>query len=119
MQVLANTLSPEWSVRQEAELALNHARTNPAFPGSLANVAAQEGVDIAVRQSALTNLRLFIDKNWNPVDVQDEQPIPIAKETRDELKRILLQITLSREDKKKIKILARWAPATGNLFCRD
>jgi importin-9 len=120
VQVLANTLSSDQQVRQQAELALNHARTNAAFPISLANVAAQEAVDIPVRQGALTNLRIFIEKNWNPADAQDEPTIPISQETRDEIKRILVRITLSQEDKKKIKILARLGlTARLECACRD
>lgn len=110
IQVLTNTQSPEQPVRQQAELALNHAKSNPAFPVSLASVAAHTAVDTAIRQSALTSLRQFIEANWNPEDGYGEPPVNISDEAKGRLRSILLELTLSPEENRKVKISSRYAP---------
>lgn len=107
VQVLTNTQSPDQPIRHQAELALNHAKSNPAFPVSLANVAAHTSVDTSVRQAALSSLRLFIESNWNPDDQDVEPVIAISDEARAQLRRILLELTLSPEENRKVKIAAR------------
>lgn len=110
IQVLTNTQSPEQPIRQQAELALVHARTNPAYPVSLANVAAHTAVDIAVRQSALTTLRQFIEANWSPEDGNGDPGVSISEEAKVQLRRTLLELTLSPEESRKVKISSRYAP---------
>ena len=110
IQVLTNTQSPDQPVRQQAELALNHAKTNPAFPVSLANVAAHTSVDTAIRQAALSSLRQFIEANWNPEDGYGDSAINISEEAKGHLRRILLELTLSPEENRKVKISSRYAP---------
>lgn len=106
--VLANTQSPNQGPRQQAEIELKHARTNPAFPTSLANIAAHTSIDTGVRQAALSTLRLFIEKNWSPEDADAVEPrVEISEETRQQLRRALLDLALSNEDNRKVKIAAR------------
>ena len=106
--VLANTQSPDQGPRQQAELELKHALTNPAFPISLANVASHASIDTAVRQAALTNLRLFSETNWSPEDKDEAgQQVAVPEETRELLRRTLLDLVLSTEDNRKVKIAAR------------
>ena len=112
VQLLANTQLPDQAPRQQAEIELKHARSNPAFPLSLANVAAHTSIDTAIRQSALTNLRLFIEKNWSTEDPDGEPQIPIADEIRGQLKQTLLDLSLSPEEDRKVKISARYAHQT-------
>lgn len=107
MQLLANTQLPDQAPRQQAELELLKARKNPAFPVSLAKVASHTSISTAVRQSALTSLRLFIEANWVADDPEDEPVIPIDEETRTFLRQGLLDLVLSEEDDRKIKISAR------------
>lgn len=110
IQVLTNTQSREQPVRQQAELALHHAKSNPAFPVSLASVAAHTAVDTALRQSALTSLRQFIEANWNPEDGYGDPPVAISDEAKGQLRSILLELTLSPEENRKVKISSRYAP---------
>ena len=110
IQVLTNTQAPEQPVRQQAELALGHAKANPAFPVSLANVAAHTAVDTGIRQAALTTLRQFIEANWNPEDNYGDPAITISDDVRGQLRRIMLELTLSPEENRKVKISARYAP---------
>ncbi|KEZ41425.1 Importin-beta domain-containing protein [Scedosporium apiospermum] len=117
VQVLTNTQSPDQPVRHQAELALNHAKSNPAFPVSLANVAAHTSVDTSVRQAALSSLRLFIESNWNPDDQDVEPVIAISDEARAQLRRILLELTLSPEENRKVKIAASYA--VGKMAIHD
>jgi hypothetical protein len=109
VQLLANTQSSEQGPRQQAEIELKHARTNPAFPQSLANVASHTSVNTATRQAALTTLRLFIEGNWSPEQVDGEPQIPISNDARLQLKQTLLDLALSPEEDRKVKISARYA----------
>ncbi|KAH7134349.1 armadillo-type protein [Dactylonectria macrodidyma] len=117
VQLLANTQLPDQAPRQQAEIELKHARTNPAFPLSLANVAAHASIETNIRQAALTNLRLFIEKNWNVDDDEGEPQIPIADESRGQLKQTLLDLALSPEEDRKVKISASYA--VGKIAIHD
>lgn len=117
MQLLANTQLPDQAPRQQAEIELKRARSNPAFPLSLANVAAHTSIDTSIRQAALTNLRLFIEKNWSAEEDDSEPPIPIADESRGQLKQTLLDLALSPEEDRKVKISASYA--VGKIAIHD
>jgi importin-9 len=105
--ILANTQSAEQGPRQQAEINLKHATTNPAFPLSLANIAAHTAIDTSIRQVALTTLRLFIQSNWSLEDRDGEPQVEISDATREQLRRVLLDLALSNEDNRKVKISAR------------
>lgn len=109
VQLLANTQLPDQAPRQQAELELKAARKDAAFPVSLANVAAHTSVDTSIRQAALSTLRLFIESNWANEDPDEVPPIPISEEARAALKQTLLELALSTEDERKVKISARCA----------
>ncbi|KOS23215.1 Importin subunit beta-5 [Escovopsis weberi] len=109
VQLLASTQLSEQAPRQQAEIDLKRARTNPAFPVSLANVAAHASVDTAIRQSALSTLRIFIEKNWAAEELESEPQIPISDESRARLRNTLLEIALSAEGDRKVKISASYA----------
>jgi len=106
-QLLANAQLPEQAPRQAAEIEIKRARTNPAFPISLARIAAHSSIDTSIRQSALSTLRLFIEKNWAVEELDDEPQIPISDEAREILKQTLLEVALSPEEDRKVKIAAR------------
>ena len=105
VQLLSKTQLPDREPRVRAEQELKDASSNPAFPTSLANIAAHTSVETNIRQSALTTLRLFIESNWSPDE--DESPIPISDEARSQLKQTLLDLVLSTEGDRKVKISTR------------
>lgn len=107
VQLLANTQRAEQVPRQQAEIDLKRASTNPAFPLSLANIAAHTAIDTAIRQAALSLLRQFIERNWVDDEDPDETVIPISDETREKLRQTLLDLALSPEDDRKAKVSAR------------
>ena len=107
VQLLANTQLPDQAPRQQAEIELKRARSNPAFPVSLANVASHTSVATGVRQSALSTLRRFIESNWAPDDPDDEPPVPISEDARGLLRQSLLDLALSPDEDRKVKIAAR------------
>ena len=108
VQLLSNAQSPEQGPRQQAEIELKRARTNPAFPTSLAAIASHTSVSLEVRQAALSTLRIFIENNWVIGDEpDDEPPVPISDESREQLRQVLLDLALSSEDDRKVKIAAR------------
>lgn len=112
VSLLANTQSSDQGPRQQAEIELKHARANPAFPTSLANIANHNSIDVAIRQAALSTLRLFIEKNWNTEDRGfDEPPVDISDTSREQLRNTLLEIALSDEDKRPVKVAARYGGA--------
>jgi len=109
VQLLANTQLPAEGPRKQAELELRHAQSNPAFPLSLANVAAHTSIASEIRQSALSVLRGFIEHNWSPEGDDDKGPrFPIPDATKDQLRSKLLELALSNEDDRKIKSLVRY-----------
>ncbi|TDZ31386.1 Importin subunit beta-5 [Colletotrichum spinosum] len=110
VSLLANTQSSEQGPRQQAEIEIKHARANPAFPTSLANIANHTSIDTSIRQAALSTLRLFIERNWSPEDRDhSESPVDISDASRDQLKNTLLEIALSNENNRLVKIAASYA----------
>jgi hypothetical protein len=110
VSLLTAAQSSNGNERRQAELTLKQAKTNDEFPLALARIAGHASVPIEVRQAALSTLRLFIEANWNPEDLDDsEEPIiHISEPTREHLKAMLLELVLSTEDERKIKTAARY-----------
>jgi importin-9 len=107
VQILANTHSAAEGPRKQAELDLKHARTNPAFPISLANIGSHASVTLEIRQSALSSLRQFIERNWT--GESDEGPvIPISDQVKEQVRSVVLEIALSSDEERKIKTAARY-----------
>ncbi|KAF5129943.1 Importin subunit beta-5 [Metarhizium brunneum] len=117
VQLLANIQLPDQGPRQQAEIELRHARTNPVFPVSLAKIASHASVSTGVRQAALTSLRQFIEGNWAIGDQDDEPIIPIDDDTRAILRQSLLDLALSQEEDRKVKISASYA--VGKIAIHD
>ena len=105
-QLLASTQLAQEGPRKLAELELLHARTNPEFPSALARIAALASAPVQIRQAALTTLRKFVEDNWSN-EGGDAIPIPIPDPTREQIKNILLELVLSPEDQRKVKLAAR------------
>ncbi|KAG6188934.1 hypothetical protein E4U27_006853 [Claviceps purpurea] len=109
VQILANTQLLEQVPRQQAEIELKRARTSPAYPVALAKIASHTSVSTNIRQAALSSLRQFIEHNWAVGDQDDEPIIPISDDTRAILKQSLLDLSLSQEQDRKVKIAASYA----------
>ncbi|KAL8352437.1 hypothetical protein RB601_002649 [Gaeumannomyces tritici] len=109
--LLANTLATD-DVRKQAEVGLKQAEANPAFPLSLANIAAHTSVDGGVRIGALLTLRRFIARNWteDADDEEDDSPrVPVPDHVKDQLRPKLLELAISDEDDTKIKSSVSYA----------
>jgi hypothetical protein len=107
MQLLSNSQLPEQAPRQQAEIELKHASTNPAYPPALANVAAHTSVETKIRQAALSTLRLFIEANWVNDQFNSEPAIPIADDAKAQIRQTLLDLALSPEEDRKVKVAVR------------
>ncbi|RDA94750.1 hypothetical protein CP533_6734 [Ophiocordyceps camponoti-saundersi (nom. inval.)] len=107
-QLLANTQLPDEAPRKQAEIELKRAHANPAFPVCLANIASHASVASAVRQAALTTLRLFIERNWPGDNADDEPLVAISDEARALLKSSLLDLALGLDEDRKVKISASY-----------
>ncbi len=107
-QLFVNTQLSSEAPRKLAEIELIHSRTAPEFPTALLNLAATKvGYSVEIRQAALSTLRKFIEDNWSP-DGHDGVPIPISDETKAWLRQAILELVLSPEDERKIKVAARY-----------
>ena len=106
LQLLADTQLPAEGPRKQAELHLQQARSDPAFPGALSAIASHSSVAPEIRQQALLILRPFVEKNWSG---QDEKglTIQIPDATKEQLRSQLLDLAISSDTDRKIKIAAR------------
>ncbi|CAK7263999.1 hypothetical protein SEPCBS119000_000776 [Sporothrix epigloea] len=114
VRLLSDTQLAEEEPRKRAELELKSAQTNPAFPGSLAAVAANSTYPTQIRQSALTVLRQFIQRNWTSDGDDDEDDeddeadagrpqIPIADTVKQQLRVQLLELATRDENDRLVK----------------
>jgi len=106
--VLANTQVAHEGTRKQAELDLLHAQRNPEFPLALTRIGQHTGAPVEIRQSALTCLRKFIEKNWTPDDAASGPQIPIPDDTKAYLRNAILELVLSPEDERKVKVAASY-----------
>src|SRR3954451_5629886 len=87
LQLLADTQLSAEGPRKQAELQLLLAQSNPAFPSSLSAIASHSSVAPEIRQSALSVLRGFVEKNWGGLDEDGNGPAnPIADATKEQLR---------------------------------
>ena len=107
VQLLANTQLAAQGPRQQAEIDLSRAKSNPEFPLALARIAAHTNAPSEIRQSALSTLRKFVVDNWSPDDY-DEQRYPIPDPTKDQLRSMMLELVLNTEVERKVKTAARY-----------
>lgn len=105
--LLAEAQRSEQVPRQQAEIELKRAQTNPAYPTALANIASHTSINTGIRQAALSTLRLFIQNNWAVDDPSNEDPIPISDETRQVLRQTLLDLAVSSENDRLVKVATR------------
>ena len=109
LQLLADTQLPAEGPRKQAELHLQQAQTNPAFPSSLAAIASHSSVSPEIRQSALLVLRTFVERNWAAVDEDGNRADVQVEEPTKELLRVqILELATSNDADRKIKSAARY-----------
>jgi len=106
VQLLANTQLPQEGPRKQAELDLIRAKTNLDFPLALGRIGGNTALPVEIRQSALTTLRKFIEESWSP-EGSDGVHVPISLETKAQLRQGILELVLSTEDERKVKVAAR------------
>jgi hypothetical protein len=108
LQLLTDTQLPAEGPRKQAELHLQQAQTNPAFPSSLAAIASHVSVAPEIRQSALLVLRTFVERNWAPVDEDGNRAlVHIDEATKEQLRVQILELATSNDPERKIKSAAR------------
>ncbi|CAK7564867.1 MAG: hypothetical protein SEPTF4163_002770 [Sporothrix epigloea] len=114
VRLLSNTQLPDEEPRKRAELELKSAQTNPAFPGTLTAVAATSTYPTQIRQSALTVLRQFIQRNWTSDGTGDDDGddddddvgrprIPISDTVKQQLRIQLLELATRDENDRLVK----------------
>ncbi len=108
LRLLADTQSAQAEPRKQAEAHLQSLGLNPAFPKSLAAIAAHAGIPVATRQAALTTLRAFVEKNWSGEDEGTEGPtFTVSDEVKDDLRERLLELATSEDPERKVRTSAR------------
>ncbi|CAG8954737.1 hypothetical protein HYFRA_00004661 [Hymenoscyphus fraxineus] len=107
LQLLRDTQSASEGPRKQAELTLQQAQNNPAFPGSLAAIASHVSVAPEIRQSALLILRTFVDKNWSGHD-EKGPTIQIDETVKEQLRVGMLELATSGDADRKIRSAASY-----------
>ena len=110
LRLLADTQLPAEGPRKQAELHLQQAQSNPAFPSGLAAIACRPSVGLEIRQSALLILRTFVEKNWSGENEEGEPVVPIEEQTKEVLRVQMLELATSGDADRKIKSAARFVP---------
>lgn len=113
VQLLSDTQSAAEGPRKQAELHLLQLQSNEAFPTSLAAISSHRSVATGIRQSALSVLRRFVEKNWSGQNDDDSAGpmIPISDASKEKLRTQLLELATSTEDDRKVKSSARYVVA--------
>jgi hypothetical protein len=110
LQLLADTQNASQGPRKQAEEHLQQLQTNEAYPISLSAIASHQSVATAIRQSALSVLRRFVEKNWSGQNDDDSegQMILIPDSSKEKLRSQLLELATSIEEDRKVKSAARY-----------
>jgi importin-9 len=107
LQLLADTQSAAQGPRKQAESHLEQLQSNEAFPTSLATIASHSSVSSAIRQSALSVLRRYVEHNWSGQG-EDGPTITIPEHVKVQLRDQLLGLATSNEDDRKVRSAARY-----------
>ncbi|KJR80210.1 importin beta-5 subunit [Sporothrix schenckii 1099-18] len=116
VRLLSDTQRPEEEPRKRAELELKSAQSSPAYPSLLTAIAATSSYPAEIRQSALTVLRQFIQRNWIPGglggDVDDEDDdeasaaasrIPIGDDVKQQIRVQLLELATRDGSERRVQ----------------
>ncbi|MBV36825.1 MAG: hypothetical protein CMP47_15455, partial [Rickettsiales bacterium] len=107
LSLLADTQLSAEAPRKQAEQHLEQAKTNPAFPGSLAAIASHSSVSPQIRQSALLLLRTFVERNWSG-ESDDGPAVQIDEQVKEALRVQMLELATSGDADRKIKSAASY-----------
>lgn len=107
LSLLADTQLSAEAPRKQAEQHLDQAKTNPAFPGSLAAIASHSSVSPQIRQSALLLLRTFVERNWSG-ESDDGPVVQIDEQVKEALRGQMLELATSGDADRKIKSAASY-----------
>lgn len=119
LHILADTQSSAAGPRQQAEAHLEQLQTNEAFPTSLATIASHTSVSTNLRQSALSVLRTYVERNWSGLGEEESEGsiVAIPDHVKEQLRGVLLSLATSDEADRKIKTAARCAEYTVPRDC--
>ncbi|CZS96353.1 related to importin9 [Rhynchosporium agropyri] len=107
LSLLADTQLSAEAPRKQAEQHLEQAKTNPAFPVSLAAIASHSSVSPQIRQSALLLLRTFVERNWSGEN-DDGPVVQIDEQVKEALRGQMLELATSGDADRKIKSAASY-----------
>ncbi|KAK0120515.1 hypothetical protein ONS96_010723 [Cadophora gregata f. sp. sojae] len=107
LALLGDTQLSAEAPRKQAEQHLEQAKTNPAFPGSLAAIASHSSVSPQIRQSALLLLRTFVERNWSG-ESDDGPAVQIDEQVKEALRGQMLELATSGDADRKIKSAASY-----------
>ncbi|KAJ1923579.1 hypothetical protein EC988_010423, partial [Linderina pennispora] len=75
-EVLQGSLSAEPNTRMRSELALKQLGLSVEFPVAAAAIATTETVDVAIRQAAVVQIRVYVGQHWS-IGSNKYEPGPI------------------------------------------
>ncbi|KAG9247708.1 armadillo-type protein [Calycina marina] len=105
--LLQDTQSPAEGPRKQAELHLQQAQNDPAFPSALSAIASHASVVPEIRQQALLVLRPFVENNWSGQD-ENGLTIQVAEPVKVQLRNQLLELATSGDADRKVKSAASY-----------
>ena len=91
VSLFAATLNPDLNQRKAAEEELGRAKLQPQCVLTVLQILTQEGVDLAVRQSAAVFFKNLVKGHWAP---EDETAYAVPAETKTQVKDGLLSLFL-------------------------
>ncbi|KAJ2719494.1 hypothetical protein GGI07_005192 [Coemansia sp. Benny D115] len=99
LEALQGALSPESTTRTRSEQALKQMELDVSYSLGLANIARQENIAAALRQSALLQLRGYIERHWSIGATKYETgPIP-SQELKSKVREHVFSLLASSSGK--------------------
>lgn len=108
LQLLIETQSSADGPRKQAEKQLQTLHTIPAFPLTLATIAAHRSLSLEIRQSALLTLKAFILAAWSPQFEEFDGQVLVADEAKSHVRAALLDLATSDTTERKIQNAASY-----------
>jgi len=110
-EVLANTQSPNASLRNGAEETLLSLCTDRTFPLCLANISSATTHPLPLRQTALLSLKNLILAGWSPHLDEFKGQVLVSEDVKPTIRDALLNLAISDSAERKIQNAASYVVA--------
>eukprot|EP00958_Prasinococcus_capsulatus_P029052 scaffold7246_cov410-Prasinococcus_capsulatus_cf.AAC.13 len=111
---LLQSLSPQAEPRKQAESYLTEQSKLPQYSLGVLSLAANEQVELQVRQAAAVNFKNTVKHRWAPVDAEIVQPIQEGE--KEEIKQRIVGLMLSTPPQVQAQLAAALAIMSSSDF---